>query len=89
MDSDFTGGPGFLAFVATFAMVAAAILLFRSLGKHLRKVRTQDARDARAAEAAVDDAPDGADASSPEDASGDAEGGEGGGDEVTGEAGDR
>lgn len=38
--ADFTGGPGLLAFIATFIMVAGAILLFRSLGKHLRKVRT-------------------------------------------------
>lgn len=38
--ADFTGGPGLAAFLATFAMVGAAILLFRSLGKHLRKVRT-------------------------------------------------
>jgi len=38
--ADFSGGPGFLAFVATFAVVVGAILLFRSLSKHLRKVRT-------------------------------------------------
>lgn len=38
--ADFTGGPGLLAFIATFTMVVGAILLFRSLGKHLRKVRT-------------------------------------------------
>ncbi|MFN3865913.1 MAG: hypothetical protein ACK4MD_04270 [Demequina sp.] len=38
--ADFTGGPGLLAFIATFSMVLAAVLLFRSLGKHLRKVRT-------------------------------------------------
>lgn len=38
--ADFTGGPGFLAFVATFAVVLVSIALFRSLGKHLRKVRT-------------------------------------------------
>lgn len=29
-----------MAFVFTFAVVIAATLLFRSLGKHLRKVRT-------------------------------------------------
>ncbi len=40
MSSDFSGGPGFAAFVATFALVAVAVLLFRSLSKHLRKVRT-------------------------------------------------
>ena len=45
--ADFTGGPGFLAFVATFLMVGGGILLFRSLGKHLRKVRVQAAADAR------------------------------------------
>ncbi|WP_152650351.1 hypothetical protein [Demequina aestuarii] len=38
--ADFTGGPGLLAFIATFTMVLAAVLLFRSLSKHLRKVRT-------------------------------------------------
>ncbi|WP_159450186.1 hypothetical protein [Demequina sp. NBRC 110056] len=38
--ADFTGGPGFGAFVATFAVVVGAIILFRSLSKHLRKVRT-------------------------------------------------
>lgn len=38
--ADFTGGPGFLAFVATFALVGGVILLSRSLSKHLRKVRT-------------------------------------------------
>ncbi len=38
--ADFTGGPGLLAFIATFSMVALTILLFRSLNKHLRKVRT-------------------------------------------------
>ncbi|MFW2512165.1 hypothetical protein ACNI3K_00105 [Demequina sp. SO4-13] len=46
--ADFTGGPGLLAFIATFAMVGAAILLFRSLGKHLRKVRTHPPADAGA-----------------------------------------
>ena len=40
MTSEFSGGPGFLAFVVTFAMVVAAIVLFRSLSSHLRKVRT-------------------------------------------------
>ncbi|MFW7414474.1 hypothetical protein [Demequina sp. SO4-18] len=46
--ADFTGGPGLLAFIATFAMVGGAILLFRSLGKHLRKVRTHPPADAGA-----------------------------------------
>lgn len=40
MTSEFTGGPGFLAFVVTFALVVVAIVLFRSLSFHLRKVRT-------------------------------------------------
>ena len=40
MTSDFSGGPGFLAFVVTFALVVALILLVRSLSSHLRKVRT-------------------------------------------------
>ncbi len=52
--ADFTGGPGLLAFIATFALVGAAILLFRSLSKHLRKVRTHPPADARAK--AADDA---------------------------------
>ena len=46
--ADFSGGPGFLAFVATFAMVGGAILLFRSLSKHLRKVRTHPPEGERA-----------------------------------------
>ena len=40
MTSEFSGGPGFLAFVVTFALVVAMIVLFRSLSTHLRKVRT-------------------------------------------------
>ena len=40
MTSEFSGGPGFLAFVVTFALVVALILLVRSLSSHLRKVRT-------------------------------------------------
>jgi hypothetical protein len=40
MTSTFSGGPGFLAFVVTFGLVVVAILLFRSLSKHLRTVRT-------------------------------------------------
>ncbi len=70
MSSDFSGGPGFLAFLATFGLVVAGVLLFLSLNRHLRKVRRRDARE-RA------------------EASGDAEGREGRGDEVTGEPGDR
>ncbi len=84
MDSNFTGGPGFLAFVATFALVGATILLMRSLSKHLRKMRVQQAREE--AEARADDA-----VAAPPEAgpSGDGEGSEGSGDEVAGEAGDR
>lgn len=37
--ADFSGGPGLLAFVATFALVAGLILLLRSFTRHLRKVR--------------------------------------------------
>ena len=50
--ADFTGGPGLLAFIATFALVGAAILLFRSLGKHLRKVRTHPPTEAPAQDSA-------------------------------------
>lgn len=38
---DFTGGPGFMAFVVTFTLVTLTVVLMRSLNKHLRKVRTQ------------------------------------------------
>ncbi len=40
---DQSSGPGFLGFVVTFALAAACILLFRSMSKHLRKVRHQAA----------------------------------------------
>ncbi|WP_152648033.1 hypothetical protein [Demequina sediminicola] len=43
--TSFSGGPGFLAFVSTFALVAAVILLFLSLSKQLRKVRTRPPKD--------------------------------------------
>lgn len=87
MSSDFSGGPGFLAFVVTFALVIAGVVLFLSLSRHLRKVRAQAAREAeeaRRAQAAeaVEDAPD-------EGPSDDGEGGDRGGDEVAGEPGDR
>lgn len=45
MTSTFSGGPGFLAFVVTFGLVVGAILLFRSLSKHLRQVRTHPPED--------------------------------------------
>jgi len=51
MDSNFYDiGPGWAAFVATFLLTVAVILLFRSLNKHLRKVRLKaaSAADARA-----------------------------------------
>ena len=83
MSSDFSGGPGFLAFVATFGLVIAGVILFLSLSRHLRKVRAQEAKEA-AAQADVQATP----ASSPAP-SGDGEGGEGRGDEVTDEPSDR
>ncbi|WP_084099715.1 hypothetical protein [Demequina sp. NBRC 110051] len=43
--ADFSGGPGFAAFVATFLMVAAAVVLMLSLSRHLRKVRTRPPED--------------------------------------------
>lgn len=46
MTSQFSGGPGFLAFVVTFGLVVAGVLLFRSLSGHLRKVRTHPPADA-------------------------------------------
>lgn len=41
-------GPGWAAFVATFALTLAVIVLFRSLNKHLRKVRLEAASRADA-----------------------------------------
>jgi len=86
MTSDFTGGPGFAGFVATFVMVVAAVLLFRSMGKHLRKVRTHPPDDEPPAAPegdALSGSPEGdAPSGSPED-------GEGGGDVVADEPGDR
>ncbi|WP_156165282.1 hypothetical protein [Demequina rhizosphaerae] len=91
MASDFTGGPGFLAFVVTFALVGAGVLLFLSLSRHLRKVRAQAAREAaeREAQAAASSPDDAVDDAVDEASSGDGEGRDGGGDEVTGEPGDR
>ena len=66
-------GPGFGAFLATFAIALAIIVIYRSLTKHLRKVR----RDAEAAQGQQ------AKESGPA-----AEDGDGGGDVVTGEPGD-
>ena len=42
-------GPGWAAFVATFLLTVAVIVLFRSLTKHLRKVRLEAASRADAA----------------------------------------
>ncbi len=42
-------GPGWAAFVATFLLTVAVIVLFRSLNKHLRKVRLEAAGRADAA----------------------------------------
>lgn len=42
-------GPGWAAFVATFALAFAVILLGRSLTKHLRKVRLEAANRVDAA----------------------------------------
>jgi len=50
MDSNFYDiGPGWAAFVATFLLTVAVVLLFRSLNKHLRKLRLKaaSAADAR------------------------------------------
>ncbi|WP_430867583.1 hypothetical protein [Demequina aurantiaca] len=43
---EFTGGPGFAAFVATFSLVLVTLVLMRSLNKQLRKVRTSHPDDA-------------------------------------------
>lgn len=55
MTSVFSGGPGFLAFVVTFALVVAGIVLFRSLSSHLRKVRTHPPAPGEALSAGVED----------------------------------
>ena len=70
-------GPGWAAFVATFSLTVVVILLFRSLNKHLRKVRLEAAKNAEAA----------ADAARPASGSG-VEDRDGGGDVVAREAGD-
>ena len=44
--TEFTGGPGFAAFVATFSLVLVTVVLMRSLNKQLRKVRTSPPTDA-------------------------------------------
>lgn len=43
---EFTGGPGFAAFIATFSLVLVTLVLMRSLSKQLRKVRTSHHEDA-------------------------------------------
>ena len=44
-------GPGWAAFVATFALTVAVIVLFRSLNKHLRKLRLEAAKRVEASPA--------------------------------------
>lgn len=89
MSADFTGGPGFLAFVVTFSLVVAGILLFLSLSKHLRKVRARDARERAEAEKAAGAAQPDRSAAAGTAGSAGVEGGERGGDQVAGEPGDR
>ena len=69
----YTVGPGFYGFVATFVMALAIFVIYRSLSRHLRKIR----RDAERAEE---------EASLRRNAV--LEDGDGGGDVVTGEPGD-
>ena len=78
-------GPGFAGFVATFAIAIALVLLFRSMSRHLRKVR----HDELAQQEALRAASAGSAASAAETASsGRVEDGNGGGDVVTHEADD-
>lgn len=63
---EFTGGPGFLAFVATFVLVVGAVLLSRSLTKHLRKVRTHPPADTAAPSTLAQAAPTPASPAEPE-----------------------
>ena len=72
-------GPGWAAFVATFALTLAVVVLFRSLNKHLRKVRLEAAARSGAAPA---NAPGGESVLRVEDR-------DGGGDVVADEAADR
>ena len=37
-------GPGFWGFLATFVMALAVIIIYRSLTKHLRKIRRDEER---------------------------------------------
>ncbi|WP_291381620.1 hypothetical protein [Demequina sp.] len=37
-------GPGFWGFLATFVMALAVIVIYRSLSKHLRKIRRDEER---------------------------------------------
>lgn len=71
-------GPGFWGFLATFVMALAIFLIYRSLSKHLRKVR----RDAEREQQARLDREGGRTSASG------AEDGESGGDVVTGESSD-
>ncbi len=84
-DPDFyTIGPGFLGFLATFVMALAVIVIYRSLNKHLRKIRRQEERvqeELRAKRAGLENR------SAPEKRSG-PENGEGDSDVMTSEPGD-
>jgi hypothetical protein len=74
-------GPGLAGFLAVFALALATWLLFRSMNRHLRKVRYRADADAGPDGAAGTDADDGArgwepgdDARGPGDARGDDDG---------------
>jgi hypothetical protein len=76
MTSDFSGGPGFAAFVVTFLLVVGVLVLFRSFNKQLRKVRTHPPEHERPTDAETEASPGGED-------------GDGAGDVVADEPGDR
>lgn len=40
-------GPGFAGFVVAFVMAVAVIIIYRSMSKHLRKVRMDEQQAAR------------------------------------------
>ncbi len=76
-------GPGFAGFVATFAIAIALVLLFRSMSRHLRKVRRDELAQEEARRVASAER-----GSSPAESasSGRVEDGNGGGDVVANEA---
>lgn len=65
-------GPGFWGFLATFVMAVGVIVIYRSLTKHLRKVRRDEERAQEAQRRKSSGSEDG----------------DGGGDVVTGKPGD-